>query len=72
MKKGVSQSEVCRRLQLAGWDASRQVLGFVEEGSRAVTDLEIFCLLSVLDEKLSALDDDFCLIAAQIKNRKKL
>jgi len=71
-RKNLSQSEVTMRLQLLGWDISRQVLGLVEDGRRVLGDVELFALLHVLGEKPSILDHFYQNFwDARKKSRKK-
>ncbi len=46
--KGLTQADVAGRLQRKGWDVSRHVYAFVEDGSRSLTDLELFAILQAL------------------------
>ncbi len=47
------------KLQLLGWDISRQVLGFVEDGSRVLGDIELLAVMHVLGETPTVLEDFF-------------
>lgn len=61
--KRVTQAELTTLLQLDGWDLSRQVLAFVEDGTRILSDVEIFAILRALGhnpEILKDAFDDFC------------
>lgn len=61
--KGLTQNEVVAALQRDGWDVSRHVFGYVEDGSRAITDLELFAILKVLKSSpidLQVVFQDFC------------
>ena len=63
VKRGFTQSQLAALLQLDGWDVSRQVLAFVEDGSRILSDMEIFAILRALGHTPAILQgafDDFC------------
>jgi transcriptional regulator with XRE-family HTH domain len=47
-KKGLSQTGLALKCQLIGWDASRDVIAAIEDGSRVVKDLELVILAKVL------------------------
>lgn len=57
--KGLTQTEVTGRLQRQGWDVSRHVFGFIEDGSRSITDLELFAILRALKCSPSDLEASF-------------
>jgi len=57
--RDLTQAEVCSKLQLLGWDISRQVLSFVEDGSRLLSDAELFGILKVLGSSPKELEGDF-------------
>ncbi|MEI6492603.1 MAG: helix-turn-helix transcriptional regulator [Verrucomicrobiota bacterium] len=61
--RGVTQAQLTTLLQLGGWDLSRQVLAFVEDGSRILSDIEIFAILRALGHNPEILQnafDHFC------------
>jgi transcriptional regulator with XRE-family HTH domain len=45
---GLSQAQFAAKCQLAGWDASRDIVARIELQIRRVTDLELITLASVL------------------------
>jgi DNA-binding XRE family transcriptional regulator len=47
-KKGWSQDHLAAKLQLAGWDVSRNAITALENQLRRVPDLELFVLARVL------------------------
>ncbi len=47
--EGLTQAELAGRLQLAGWDISRETLAKVESQVRCVTDRELVRFAEVLD-----------------------
>lgn len=49
---GISQAELCRRLQRAGWDCDTLVMSRIERGVRTLTDIEILAILRVLNKSL--------------------
>lgn len=46
--KGWSQSDLARRLQLAGWDVERTVITKIELRRRCITDYELSFIADVL------------------------
>ena len=54
---GISQAELCGRLQLAGWDCDTLVMSRIERGVRTLTDLEILAILRILKKSLKDLED---------------
>jgi len=53
---GISQAELCRRLQRAGWDCDTLVMSRIERGVRTLTDLEILAILQILKKQLRDLE----------------
>lgn len=49
---GISQAELCRRLQRAGWDCDTLVMSRIERGVRTLTDIEILAIFRVLKKSL--------------------
>jgi len=47
--EGLTQAELAGRLQLAGWDISRETLAKVESQVRCVTDRELVRFAEALD-----------------------
>lgn len=47
-QKDWSQDQLAVKMQLAGWDMSQDSISRLENGSRRVTDLELFVLAKVL------------------------
>jgi transcriptional regulator with XRE-family HTH domain len=56
MEFGISQAELCRRLQIRGWDCDVLVMSRIERGVRTLTDVEISHILKVLKRKWRDLD----------------
>ena len=54
-KKGWSQADLARELQLRGWDAGRTLITKVELRERCVTDYELIVLAHVLCVRLDDL-----------------
>ncbi len=54
---GISQAELCRRLQLNDWDCDVLVMSRIERGVRTLTDIEILSILRVLKAKLRDLEE---------------
>jgi transcriptional regulator with XRE-family HTH domain len=46
--RGLSQEDLARKLQLAGWDVERTVLTKIELRRRCITDYELLLLAKVL------------------------
>ena len=53
--EGLTQAELAGRLQLAGWDISRETLAKVESQVRCVTDRELVRFAEALEVEPSAL-----------------
>jgi transcriptional regulator with XRE-family HTH domain len=51
-QKGWTQSQLAVRLQLYGWDTSRESVTSLENQQRRVPDLELFILARVLGTKM--------------------
>ena len=49
LRARLSQSDLCRRLQLAGVIVERDVISRMESGSRIVTDFEAVAIAEVLE-----------------------
>lgn len=45
----LSQSDLCRALQLAGVTVERDVISWIENGSRFVADFEVVAVAEILD-----------------------
>jgi len=54
-QKGWTQSQLAVKLQLAGWDTSRESVTGLENQQRRVPDLELFILARVLGAKMDNL-----------------
>ena len=54
-KKGWSQSDLAREVQLRGWDAGRTLITKIELRERCVTDYELIVLAHVLSTDLDDL-----------------
>ena len=71
--RGFTQTQLTTLLQLDGWDVSRQVLAFVEDGSRILSDAEIFAILRALGHTPAILEDafdGFCKLRSSRKGRQ--
>ena len=53
--EGLTQAELAGRLQIAGWDISRETLAKVESRVRCVTDRELVRFAEALEVKPSEL-----------------
>lgn len=53
--KGWSQSDLARKLQLAGWDVERTVLTKIELRRRCITDYELALLAQILQTSVDHL-----------------
>ena len=47
-KLGLSQPKLALKCQLLGWDASRDTIASIEDGTRIVKDVEVAILAKVL------------------------
>lgn len=54
-KKGITQLEICLKLQEIGLPLSQSALSKIESGERRVRDTELFLLARVLDVSLEEL-----------------
>jgi len=59
VSRGMTQAALCAKLQMKGWDISRQVLQFIEEGARMLSDIEVFALLQAMDASPGDLEGEF-------------
>ena len=57
-KRGWSQSDLARELQLRGWDAGRTLITKIELRERCVTDYELIVLARVLSVHLDDLTNE--------------
>jgi transcriptional regulator with XRE-family HTH domain len=55
LQKRWTQDQLALKLQLSGWDASRDSIVRLEKQDRRVTDVELFVILGVLDVKFEEL-----------------
>jgi transcriptional regulator with XRE-family HTH domain len=55
IRKGWSQERLAAKLQLFGWDTSRESVTRMENGDRRVPDLELFVVAKVLSVKTDEL-----------------
>jgi transcriptional regulator with XRE-family HTH domain len=55
LRKGWTQSHLAIKLQLFGWDTSRESVSALENQRRRVPDLEIYVLGKILNLKLEEL-----------------
>jgi DNA-binding XRE family transcriptional regulator len=70
-ERGLTQLKVTALLQLDGWDVSRQVLSFVEDGSRILSDKELFAILRALGHEPAALKDAFSKFCLECNKARK-
>lgn len=56
-KKGFSQRQLAKMMQLAGYDVDHHFIRRIENGERFVTDIELVALSRVLDVKIEDLID---------------
>lgn len=63
-KKGISQRQLARMLQLAGFDVDHHFVRRIENGERFVTDIELVALSRVLSVQIGDLVDETIPIAA--------
>jgi len=59
LAKKLTQSSVLVQLQRGGLDISKQVLIYIERGSRTLSDVELFAMLKVLGATPSDLESEF-------------
>ena len=62
-KKGISQRQVARMMQLAGFDVDHHFIRRIENGERFVTDVELVALSRVLSVSINDLVDGSIQIA---------
>ena len=62
-QKGISQRQLARIMQLAGFDVDHHFIRRIENGERFVTDIELVALSRVLEVPISELIDDTIPIA---------
>jgi transcriptional regulator with XRE-family HTH domain len=54
-RKGWTQNELAIKLQLIGWDTSRESVSSLENQQRRVPDLELFLIAKILGAKMEDL-----------------
>jgi transcriptional regulator with XRE-family HTH domain len=54
-ERGLSQTELATKCQLAGWDTSRDIINRIERRIRRVDDLDLATLARVLGVKIEEL-----------------
>ena len=57
-EKNISQRQLARMMQIAGYDVDHHFIRRIENGERFVTDIELIALAKVLSVKLTDLIDD--------------
>ena len=62
-KKDISQRQLARMMQIAGFDVDHHFIRRIENGERFVTDIELVALARVLSVSISDLIDDTIPIA---------
>lgn len=67
----LTQGQVTDQLQRNGWDVSRQVYAFIEDGSRILSDIELLAILRVLDLAPADLQPAFSQFCVGFRTRKK-
>ncbi len=70
-KRGLTQIQVAEHLQRGGWDCSRQVFAFIEDGSRILSDMELLAILHALDHDPADLRSAFEQFCKDFGERKK-
>ena len=56
--KGLSQRQLAKMMQLAGYDVDHHFIRRIENGERFVTDIELVALSKVLEVSINDLLDD--------------
>lgn len=56
-RKGISQRQLAKMMQLAGYDVDHHFIRRIENGERFVTDIELVALSKVLDVPIDDLID---------------
>ncbi|MBR3420424.1 MAG: helix-turn-helix transcriptional regulator [Oscillospiraceae bacterium] len=56
-RKGISQRQLARMMQLAGFDVDHHFIRRIENGERFVTDIELVALSRVLSVRIDELID---------------
>lgn len=64
-KKDISQRQLARMMQIAGFDVDHHFIRRIENGERFVTDIELVALARVLSVSITDLIDDTIPIADQ-------
>lgn len=67
-KKGLSQRQLARMMQLAGFDVDHHFVIRIENGERFVTDIELVALSRVLSVEINDLIDETIPIADYEEN----
>ena len=62
-EKKISQRQLAKMMQLAGYDVDHHFIRRIENGERFVTDMELVALSKVLNVKINDLIDDTIPIA---------
>lgn len=57
-QRNISQRELARKMQLAGFDVDHHFIRRIENGERFVTDIELVALSRVLEVSITDLIDD--------------
>ncbi len=57
-QKGISQRQLARMMQLAGFDVDHHFIRRIENGERFVTDIELVALSRVLSVSIAQLIDE--------------
>ncbi len=65
-KKNISQRQLAKMMQLAGYDVDHHFIRRIENGERFVTDMELLALSKVLEVTIYDLIDDTIPIANPI------
>ena len=65
-KKNISQRQLAKMMQLAGYDVDHHFIRRIENGERFVTDMELIALSKVLEVTIYDLIDDTIPIANPI------
>ena len=64
-EKGLSQRQLAKNLQIAGYDVDHHFIRLIENGERFVTDMELVALAKVLQVEITNLIDPTIPVAVQ-------
>ena len=64
-EKGISQRQLAKNMQIAGYDVDHHFIRRIENGERFVTDIELVALAKVLQVEITDLIDPAIPVAVQ-------